>query len=286
MLLVTQDADRLFANELGSCLQQQTSTCCIVLKLSRILQKPDDWPARMAETIGDCLRSDGQIYFHDNDDVTVLVRNATRKDFTRLVGLISTRLAPASLQGLAFLYELPMAGEIVAKLFTRAQEAMMEPVDTLERTPDTTDDRLNPNLVRTIGLRRKKRKVPNILIVEDDTFLQRLVGDLFTKSFSVKGTQCGADAIDFYIQQAPDVVLLDIGLPDMGGLDILARILELDPDAYIVMLSGQGNRNNVLQAMEHGAKGFVGKPFTPTKLFSYTNKCPFIQEKTEKGNNR
>jgi DNA-binding NarL/FixJ family response regulator len=63
---------------------------------------------------------------------------------------------------------------------------------------------------------------------------------------------------------------------------IEARLLELDPDAYIVMLSGQGNRENILHSMQLGAKGFIGKPFTPEKLFSYVHKCPFVQEKRKK----
>ena len=65
----------------------------------------------------------------------------------------------------------------------------------------------------------------------------------------------------------------------MNGHDILAKILALDSEAFIVMLTGQGSRDNVLRAVEAGAKGFVGKPFTPDKLHSYTQKCPFIRDK-------
>jgi len=186
------------------------------------------------------------------------------------------------LQGLAFLYELPMDGETVANLFARAKDARIELVETSVKAAETKEQLFNLDLVRSIGLRRKKRMVADILVVEDDAFLQRLVSNLFTKDFRVTSARSGADALDLYIQQAPDVMFLDIGLPDTSGHNILARILELDPDAYIVMLSGQGSRENVLHAMERGAKGFIGKPFTPEKLFSYVHKCPFVQEKQKK----
>lgn len=282
MLLVTEDTDRAFADELKSCGQQESGMRCIVLKLSRILQKSDDWSTQIVETIEYCLGNAGQVFFHDSGDVTMLIRTATRKDFTELVGLISAQLAPASLEGLAFLYELPMDAHIVANLFTRAPVATIDLPDTPRKPAETAKALFNPDHVRSIGLRRKKRTTPDILVVEDDAFLQRLVGNLFTKDFRVMSAKSGADALDLYVQQAPDMVFLDIGLPDINGHDVLAKLLELDPYAYVVMLSGLASRENVLKCLEQGAKGFVGKPFTPEKLFFYVHKCPFIQEKQRK----
>ena len=82
-----------------------------------------------------------------------------------------------------------------------------------------------------------------------------------------------------YVNKAPDVLFLDIGLPDINGHDVLERLFKLDPQAYVVMFSGNGDRENVLKAVELGAKGFVGKPFTQEKLIQYIEKSPFIQEK-------
>jgi len=285
MLLITQNTENLFAREFSNCLQHQTSTRCIVLKLSQVPHKPADWPQRTTEVIEKCLGSDGRVFFYENGDVTILVRTATQKHFTRFVGLLTARLATAPLHGLAFLYELPADGEIVANLFTGTEKLRMEPVNTVGgRTEgvNVAKDHLNRNLSRTISLRRERRTVPEILLVEDDVFLQRLVSNLFVKNFRVTVARSGADALDLYIQSAPDIVFLNIGLPDISGFEVLVSILELDPDAYIVVLSGQGNRDNVLRSIDLGAKSFVGKPFTSDKLFSCVGKCSFVQEKRMK----
>ena len=81
-----------------------------------------------------------------------------------------------------------------------------------------------------------------------------------------------------YVTHAPDVLFLDIELPDITGHDVLQKVLEMDPDAFVIMLSGNGNKENIFKAMKTGAKGFVGKPFTKDKLLQYILKCPKAHE--------
>ena len=92
----------------------------------------------------------------------------------------------------------------------------------------------------------------------------------------------GQGALMGYVNKAPDVLFLDIGLPDIDGHAVLEKIFKLDPDAYVVMFSGNKDRDNVMKAVELGAKGFVGKPFTSEKLLQYIQKSPFIQAKQKK----
>ncbi len=281
MLLVTQNATNLFANELRNCLQQKRNVRCIILKLSQIPQKPTDWPSRTTATVERCLGGAGQIYFHENGDVSVFVHSAAKKHFDGLVSALSENLAGASLRGLAFLYELPVDGEALMNLFVTTHRAREVLARTGEKTVRVivTDDYLTNSLAHTVGFRREKRTVPQILLVEDKSFYQRLVSDLFIKDFMLTIARCGADALDLYIQSAPDLVLLNIGLPDTSGFDVLTRLLELDAEAYVVMLSGQRSRENVLHAVDSGAKDFVAKPFTSEKLLSAVSKCHFVQDK-------
>ena len=102
------------------------------------------------------------------------------------------------------------------------------------------------------------------------------------KKYKVYATQDGQGAVLNYLNKAPDVVFLDIDLPDMSGHDVLSKIFALDPEAYIIMFSGNGDRGNVLKAIERGAKGFVGKPFSQDKLTHYIQKSPFVKIKTQK----
>lgn len=69
-------------------------------------------------------------------------------------------------------------------------------------------------------------------------------------------------------------MFLDINLPDISGHDVLARLRDIDPQIYAVMLSGHTQSENVMEALKMGAKGFVSKPFTKEKLLQYIAKCP------------
>lgn len=131
-------------------------------------------------------------------------------------------------------------------------------------------------LTGSIQERRANRKANEILVVEDDLFSGTLVRNALKGDYVVNVVEDGRRAISEYVKQAPNIMFLDIGLPDVSGHDILQRILQIDPEAYIVMLSGQGDRENVLKAVQAGARGFVGKPFNKEKLLKYIQTCPSI----------
>jgi two-component system chemotaxis response regulator CheY len=76
----------------------------------------------------------------------------------------------------------------------------------------------------------------------------------------------GAQAIEQYKTLRPDVVMLDIVMPDMGGIDALREIRKYDQHAKVLMCSGMGQQGLVSEALEAGAKDFVTKPFHPNRL--------------------
>jgi two-component system, chemotaxis family, chemotaxis protein CheY len=79
-----------------------------------------------------------------------------------------------------------------------------------------------------------------------------------------------------YKQYAPDILLLDIHMPGKDGLEVLHDIQDIDPQAYIIMLSADSSAENVGYTLQEGAKGFMTKPFTREKLLELTHKCPTI----------
>ena len=125
--------------------------------------------------------------------------------------------------------------------------------------------------------RRKKRYSPQFMMIEDDAFSRRLVENVFQKQFPLTALPNADQAISTYITLAPDVLFLDIDLPNISGHELLEKIIEIDPEAYVIMLSGNSDQANIMQAMTHGAKGFVAKPFTREKLFQYISRCPTIK---------
>lgn len=140
---------------------------------------------------------------------------------------------------------------------------------------------LESELIETISQRRERRTGSNILIVEDDAFSRKLIRNVLNKEYHVIDVEDGKDAVTSYITTSPDVVFLDIDLPDVNGHEILQAILKLDKSAYIIMLSGNSDQDNVVKAIQAGAKGFVAKPFLKERLYKYISECPAIIAKQE-----
>lgn len=76
----------------------------------------------------------------------------------------------------------------------------------------------------------------------------------------------GAEAIVKYEEVKPDLVTMDITMPEMSGIDAVKGIIKQDPDAKIIMCSAMGQKSMVLEAIEAGAKNFIIKPFDPEKV--------------------
>lgn len=129
-----------------------------------------------------------------------------------------------------------------------------------------------------IAAQRALRSEPRLMIIEDDPFSRRLVENVLQKQYPLTGLSSAEDALATYADIAPDLLFLDINLPDVTGHELLEKIIVLDPKAYVVMLSGNADRNNIMQAMQHGAVGFVAKPFSREKLFQYIERCPTIHK--------
>lgn len=82
----------------------------------------------------------------------------------------------------------------------------------------------------------------------------------------------GVECISMYKSSKPDIVLMDITMPDMNGIEATRKIMELDSEAKIIMVSAMGQMEMVVGAVEAGAKDFVVKPFEPEKLIACVNK--------------
>tara|TARA_Y100001934_G_C12362047_1_gene781307 strand:+ start:2215 stop:3123 length:909 start_codon:yes stop_codon:yes gene_type:complete len=138
--------------------------------------------------------------------------------------------------------------------------------------------KFDPQLIETISERREKQK-KSVLLVEDDAFSRKLVKNVIGKEYRLIEAENTYEALIAYVLNAPDIVFLDINLPDDTGINIIHKIKEYDPDAFIVMLSGNAYRSNITQALTKGAKGFIGKPFNKKRLLDALNLSPHIREK-------
>ena len=114
-----------------------------------------------------------------------------------------------------------------------------------------------------------------ILICDDAIFMRTMIGDILTSAgYEVVGeAESGLQAVERYQALKPDLVTMDIVMPDMGGIDAVRAIVAADPDAKILMCSAMGQQAMVLEAIQAGARDFVVKPFQADRVLDAVKKA-------------
>ena len=114
----------------------------------------------------------------------------------------------------------------------------------------------------------------NILICDDAAFMRMMIKDILTKNgYNVAGeAENGAKAVEKYAELKPDLVLMDITMPDMDGIQALKKIKEIDANANVIMCSAMGQQAMVIESIQSGAKDFIVKPFQADRVIEAVQK--------------
>jgi two-component system chemotaxis response regulator CheY len=114
-----------------------------------------------------------------------------------------------------------------------------------------------------------------VLIADDSMFMRKRLGDILTEEGHqiVAEAENGEEAIQFYRQLEPELVMLDITMPERNGLGALNHIMTLSPEANVIMCSALGEETVVQECLDTGAKAFVIKPFDPPEVIDAVNKA-------------
>jgi two-component system chemotaxis response regulator CheY len=115
----------------------------------------------------------------------------------------------------------------------------------------------------------------NILICDDAAFMRMMIKDILTKNgYNVVGeAENGAKAVEKYQETKPDLVLMDITMPEMDGIQALKKIKSMDPNASVVMCSAMGQQAMVIESIQSGARDFIAKPFQPDRVLEAVKKA-------------
>lgn len=107
-----------------------------------------------------------------------------------------------------------------------------------------------------------------VLIVDDAAFMRMMLKDIVVKAgHEVAAEACdGNEALEKYKELTPDLVTMDITMPNCDGLEAVSNITAEFPDAKIIMVSAMGQQGMVLDAIKRGAKDFIVKPFQAGKV--------------------
>ncbi|MCR2805022.1 MULTISPECIES: response regulator [Paenibacillus] len=113
-----------------------------------------------------------------------------------------------------------------------------------------------------------------ILIVDDAAFMRMMIRDILSKNgYEVVGeAQDGAQAVEKYKELKPDLITMDITMPEMDGISALKEIKKLDGNAKVIMCSAMGQQAMVIDAIQAGAKDFIVKPFQADRVIEAIKK--------------
>ena len=122
--------------------------------------------------------------------------------------------------------------------------------------------------------RRTRRRVTGcrmaatILVADDALFTRMMLRNILSENgySAIVEAETGAEAIWAYERWKPDLVIMDINMPEMDGMTAVRNILRVDPDARIIICSALGEKQLMLEALEEGVKDFITKPFQPDKV--------------------
>ncbi len=114
-----------------------------------------------------------------------------------------------------------------------------------------------------------------VLVVDDAAFMRKMVSDALAKGGHEVIGQAGngVEALEQFRELRPDLMTLDITMPEKDGLATLKDLMELDPSAKVIMCSALGQESKVLESIKLGAKDFVVKPFKPDRVIDAVAKA-------------
>lgn len=114
-----------------------------------------------------------------------------------------------------------------------------------------------------------------VLIVDDAAFMRMMLKDILAKNgFEIVGeAENGAMGVEKYKELKPDLITMDITMPEMDGISAVKEIMKVDPKARVVMCSAMGQQAMVIDAIQAGARDFIVKPFQPERVLEAIQKA-------------
>jgi two-component system chemotaxis response regulator CheY len=283
MILIDQHAEAKLSDTIEMLKADQKIARCLHIAAAH------DRDALFASAASHCkamLTNNTQLYLCEDGDLFILAPTLAPRDAREIAERIAADTQRKISDAWYGLYELPLHSHKLL-LMTERKLAVIRENEQLrrqkiaEQSLEMRREQILKGLLnissQEIQARRAERKHAELMMIEDDPFTRRLVENVVQKEMPLTGLGDATRAIDTYARLAPDILFLDINLPDVTGHELLDKILALDPEAYVVMLSGNADRDNITQAMKRGAKGFIAKPFTREKIHQYIERCPTLQ---------
>lgn len=288
MIITIEQAEQKLIDTLKNRIRTQMICRCLSIKSSLLSHFDFDAFAEQAHPL--IIDTDTEMFVCHDRDAFIVAKGISYKVFEKILDIMhqSFDIPRSILSKAVSLHDIQKDGHDLVKhieqkaIALRKSAKRQEQDSVTQKNLDQKESILNlsfdQGMIDSLPKRRAERSALQVLVVEDDAFSRKLVSSALEGKYETILAEDGQGGLMQYVTHAPDVLFLDIELPDITGHDVLQKVLEMDPDAFVIMLSGNGNKENIFKAMKTGAKGFVGKPFTKDKLLQYILKCPKAHE--------
>lgn len=213
--------------------------------------------------------ADGRVYFCENSAIHILCRNVP-EDVLHQAGqeICDLAYSESSVRVNYSFYDLYKQGGLYAQSVLD-QHNMMSGLLGDNLTVSQNIPELMMQDEQSFAVPKINSKRTRVMLVEDDPVTRWMVRNTLKEECELFTAPTANKAFSLYMQQQPDLVFLDINLPDKSGYEVLSWIMRNDPGACVVMFSSNDGMDNITNALEYGASGFIGKPFLKCQLLDY-----------------
>ena len=118
-----------------------------------------------------------------------------------------------------------------------------------------------------------KNKISVLIVEDDESTCKSLTLVLNKKGYEIKSTGSGSKALKIAKKKFFNLILLDLNLPDVNGLELIEPFKKIDPDIIVIIVTGQATMENAVQALNKGASGYVTKPLDLDEVLAKIIEC-------------
>ena len=280
MIKIFENTETLLIDSINQFSRMAPNLRCVHLKLSKCGERyfHEIEMLKLSKITEEIFDKKTSYFFYCQDgDVFIIAPHISPKLYDKFLTHLVENLRLASYEKLASLFELGHDSAKLVKIVENKKRKinLIAKKKTTHSLPDKKSEidfiDSTSSIAMNFSKRRANRSIRNILVIEDDPFTRKLIASALGADFSIDFATDGAEGIKKYVRNAPDILLLDIGLPDMNGHEVMERIKKLDTDAQIIMLTARKEAHEILYSLHNGAHGYVSKPFSKAKLLQHMN---------------
>lgn len=288
MIIITKDTENIFKSDLDSFRERSPEGRCYYIAFSEV-------PIDRADLCTEFLKAvqsttwfyEARAYVFFDKDIFLLLEGVEEREFRLFLKMLSEALQEQEILSHSYTLHVSNQWEKIMMLSSKGIDTdnpeLEENISRIQASDTPAIPELlagqNPDLVYSLSERRNERSKSTILIADDDLLARTMVANILEKQYNIEFASSGLEALSEYIKCAPDILLLDIGMPDIDGYRVLDTLLGVDREAYVIMFSGRNDPQSIMKAIDLGARGFLAKPFTRKKLLYHLDNRNRMKER-------